>query len=137
MLPLDIKDLLLAPRLDRKHVADLLTPYGIKDPAKADANLQAMAAEPTHRQLLANILEHVLTCIAHSADPDQALNYFERFARAALNKVQLLSYLQQSPQALDILVRTLGASPYMADTTRGWRRIPSGRRNGCDNGIRS
>ena len=115
MLPFDIKDLLLAPRLDRQQVAALLSPYGFNDTAKADANLQALAADPSDRQLVANILQDLLTCVSNSADPDQALNFFERFARAALNKVQLLSYLQQSPQALDILVRTLGASPYMAE----------------------
>src|SRR5262245_55694144 len=115
MLPFDIKDLLLAPRLDRQQVAALLSPYRFNDTAKADANLQALAADPSDRQLVATILEDLLTCVSLSADPDQALNYFERFARAALNKVQLLSYLQQSPQALDILARTLGASPYMAE----------------------
>ena len=111
----DIKDLLLAPRLDPHHVSVLLTPYGFKDPAKADANLQAVAADPSDRQLTANILGDLLTCVSQSADPDQALNYFERFTRAALNKKQLLSYLQASPQALEILARALGASPYMAE----------------------
>ena len=115
MPPLDIKDLLLAPRLDREQVAQLLKPYGFKDPPKADTNLQAMAADPSDRQMLANILENLLTCISQSADPDQALNYFERFARAALNKVQLISYLQDSPRAMEILARTLGASQYMAE----------------------
>jgi glutamate-ammonia-ligase adenylyltransferase len=109
------KDLLLAPGLERQQVAALLSPYGFKDPARADANLQAAANEPSERQALANILEDLLNCVSRSADPDQALNYFERFARAALNKAQLFAYLQNSPQALEILARTLGASPYMAE----------------------
>ena len=111
----DIKDLLLAPRLDPQHVSALLTRYGFKDPAKADANLQAVATDPSDRQLAANILEELLTCVSQSADPDQALNYFERFTRAALNKTQLLLYLKDSPRALEILARALGTSPYMAE----------------------
>ncbi len=111
----DPKDLLLAPRLDPKQVATLLSPYGIKDPRKADANLQAMADDPSERPLLAEILEELLECIAQSADPDQAITYLERFSRAALNKVQLFTYLKDSPRAMEILARTLGGSPYMAE----------------------
>src|ERR1700722_5491715 len=115
MTPLNVKDLLLASRLDRSQVAALLSPYGFKDVAKADANLQAVAAEPTDAELLADILEDLLMCMSRSADPDQALNYFERFSRAAIHKTRLFSYLKDSPQALDILTTTLGGSPYMAE----------------------
>jgi glutamate-ammonia-ligase adenylyltransferase len=111
----NVKDLLLAPRLERQQVAALLAPYGLKDPRKADTNLQAMAADPAERQLLADILEELLLCASQSADPDQALTYFDRFAQAALNKTRLFSYLKDSPRALDILARTLGGSPYMAE----------------------
>jgi hypothetical protein len=114
-MALNVKDLLLAARLDRAEVADLLRPYGIKDAVKADANLQSLATDPVDRELLANLVENLLVCVSQSADPDQSLNYFERFARAALNKPQLFSYLQDSPRTLEVLMRTLGASPYMAE----------------------
>ena len=114
MTRLNIKDLLLAPRLDRQQVAGLLSPYGFKDPPKADANLQAVADDPSERELLADILEDLLVCVSQSADPDQALNYFERFARAALNKTRLFSYLKDSPRMLEILARTLGSRPIRA-----------------------
>ncbi len=115
MTPLNIKDLLLAPRLDPHEVARLLSPYGFKDPPRADANLQAMAGDPPERQLLADILEELLVCVSQSADPDQALIYFDRFSRAALNKTRLFSNLKDSPRSLEILARTLGGSPYMAE----------------------
>ena len=111
----NLKDLLLAPRLDRQQVAELLGPYGFEDPAKADANLQAMAAEPSERHLLADILENILHWASQSADPDQALNYLERFAQAALNKTRLFSYLKESPETTELLARTLGGSAYMAE----------------------
>jgi len=112
---LDIKDLLLAPHLDRVQASELLRPYGFKDISKADANLQALADDPSDRLLLAGILAELLRCVSQSADPDQSLNYFERFARAAIHKTRLFSYLTDSPRMLEALARTLGASPYMAE----------------------
>ncbi len=114
-LPPNVKDLLLAPRLDPRQAAALLEPYGLKDPVKGDANLQAMAEDPSERELLAEILYDLLLCVSQSADPDQALNYFERFARAAIHRTRLYSYLKDSPETLDILAKTLGGSPYMAE----------------------
>jgi len=115
MSTLNVKDLLLAPQLDRTTVARLLQPYGLKDPSRADANLQTIATDPSERQLLAAFLEPLLGAVAQSANPDQALAYFERFARSGISKPQLLSYLAGSPQALEILVKSLGGSSYMAE----------------------
>jgi [glutamine synthetase] adenylyltransferase / [glutamine synthetase]-adenylyl-L-tyrosine phosphorylase len=112
---LSVKDLLLAPQLDRATVAALLQPYGLKDIARADANLQTIAADPSERQLLADILAELLVCVSKSANPDQALTYLDRFARAGLNRAQLFSYLGNSPQAMEILIRSLGGSAYMAE----------------------
>src|SRR5262245_20732519 len=111
----NIKDLLLAPEMDRQTVALLLQPYGLKDVTRADANLQTVAADPSERQQLASILGELLECVSQSANPDQAISYFERFARAGLNKAQLFAHLASSPQAMEILVRSLGGSAYMAE----------------------
>src|SRR5688572_9527498 len=115
MTGLNVRDLLLAPRLDRQQVTELLKPYGFKDPLKADGNLQALAGDPPERQMLAEILEDLLTSVSRSADPDQALTYLERFSRSALNKAQLFSSLKGSTQTLEILARSLGGSSYMAE----------------------
>src|SRR5438105_444414 len=115
MTPPNIKDLLLAPRLHREQVALLLSPYGFKDPAKADANLQTMAGEPAERELLAEIVEDVLRYASQSADPDQALTYLERFTSAAIHKLRLFSHLRDSERAVELLTRILGGSPYMAE----------------------
>src|SRR5262245_59734410 len=115
MTPPNVKDLLLAPRLDPQQAIALLKPYGFKEPAKADANLQTLADDAPARRSLADILEEFLDNISQLADPDQALNYFERFARAAVNKIHLFSYLNDSPRTLVILAKTFGGSPYMAE----------------------
>jgi [glutamine synthetase] adenylyltransferase / [glutamine synthetase]-adenylyl-L-tyrosine phosphorylase len=111
----NLKDLLLAPRLDPDEAASLLRPYGFKDCARADANLQSMVDDPAARLLLAEILEELMFSLSESADPDRALNYFERFARAAVNRIHLFSYFKDSPRALGILAKTFGSSPYMAE----------------------
>jgi len=115
MAEFDIRDLLLAPRLERPQVADLLVPYGLKDFRKADASLQAMAGEPSDRLLLADILEDLLVCVRGSANPDQALTYFERFVQSAANKAHLYSYLKNSKQAIETIAKCLGGSVYMAE----------------------
>lgn len=112
---LNVKDLLLAPKLEREQVTALLKPYGFQDPVKADANLQAMTADPAERQLLAEIIEDVLQSAGRSANPDQSLTYLERFAEAALNKTRLFSYLKEWPGITELLAKTLGGSPYMAE----------------------
>jgi glutamate-ammonia-ligase adenylyltransferase len=114
MADLEVKELLLAARLDGPRVAELLTPYGIKDFAKSDANLQAAAGDVSERLLLAEILEDLLLNVAASANPDQALIRFERFA-AATNKAHLFTYLRNSKQAMEILAKILGGSAYMAE----------------------
>ncbi|HEX4999161.1 MAG TPA: putative nucleotidyltransferase substrate binding domain-containing protein [Terriglobia bacterium] len=115
MESIDVKELLLAPRLERGRVAELLKPFGFQDPAGADRNLQRMAEDLVERRLLADTLPELLLAVSQSADPDRALNYMERFAAAALNRTRLYSYLKESPQALEILAKTLGASSYMAE----------------------
>ena len=89
---LNVKDLLLAPRLDREQVTALLRPYGFEDPVKADANLQAMTADPTERQMLADIIEDVLQAAARSANPDQSLIYLETSSGSVLVEKICLRY---------------------------------------------
>jgi glutamate-ammonia-ligase adenylyltransferase len=115
MARLNVKDLLLARKLTPRQVTSLLSPYGFKDNEKADANLQEMADDPRNRQILAEILEELLTCLSQSADPDRALNHLERFTKAVLNKTNLFSYLKGSPRTLELLAKTFGASPFMAE----------------------
>ena len=109
MTRLNLKDLLLAPKLAPREVAFLLSPYGFSDVEKADDNLQEMADDPINRQILAGILEELVSCLSGSTDPDRALNYLERFSKAALNKTSLFSYLKESPHTLDLLAKTFGA----------------------------
>lgn len=115
MAPRDIKDLLLAERLETGEVEALLRPYGFADVPRADENLQAMADDPRARRLLAEILEELLSLLSEAPDPDNALNHIERFAQASLNRIALFSYLKDSPRTLELLVKTVWASPFMTE----------------------
>ena len=110
----DVRDLLLAPELEPGEVSAFLAPYGFNDPAEADRELQRLAADPTLRERLAQLLPELLRCLSLSADPDQALGRLERFMRATLAPLQLVSELAERPHSMELLARAFGASSFMA-----------------------
>jgi glutamate-ammonia-ligase adenylyltransferase len=114
-MSLGVRDLLLAPRLAPDRVEALLRPYGFRDPLRADRDLQAVARDPHARELLAPILEDVLRASAASADPEGALSRFEHLVRADGSAARVLSHLGSDPRMVDVLLRVLGASPYLAE----------------------
>jgi len=111
----DVRDLLLAPRLEPLRVEELLRPYGFRDPRSADRDLQAVAEDPTARARLAELLPDLLAAVGASADPDGALRSLERFVRAAGSATAVVSHLAADPRMIDVLARTFGASPFMAE----------------------
>src|SRR5258708_3095432 len=111
----DIRDLLLAARLESSRAAELLRPYGFRDPRAPDRDLAAIAEDPTARGRLASILPDLLGGLAASADPDGALARLERFVRASGSSASILSHLASDPRMIDVLTRTFGASPFMAE----------------------
>ena len=108
--------LLLASGLTAENVAELLEPYGFEDLKRADANIQVMAGEPRSRELLAKILGKLLAAVSRTADPDQALNHWERFLQAGVNRIQLFGYLGDSPRMLHVLSTIFGNSASLAQT---------------------
>ena len=111
----DVRDLLLAPRLEPGDVAALLGAHGLRDAAAADRNLQSMAADPLDRKALAEILPELLLVLSRSADPDQGLNLLERYVRASLNPRSLFIHFKADLRCLEVLVLTCGASPFLAE----------------------
>lgn len=112
----DPRALLLAPRLSRGQLAEILKPYGFRDAERADENLQAMAGEPHTRHQLAGILPDLLAEIAQTADPDQGLNHWERFLAAGVNRASLYDFLGKSPRVLNMLCQAFGSSEALAAT---------------------
>ena len=119
MIPSELPDptpVLLASDLASAEVARLLQAYGIQDWRRADHNLQAMAGDPTTRKALAGILGRLLASLSQTADPDQALNEWERYVDSGIHRLQLFQYLQQVPHVIDVLGTVFGNSQAMAQT---------------------
>ena len=112
----DPTPLLLAPGLDPQEVRAILSSYGIRSSEEADRNIQAMAGDPHERRQLAAILPALLRSTAGTADPDQALNHWERLFSGGVTRVSLLNYLHASPRMLDLLCTILGNSDALAFT---------------------
>ncbi|HQX23068.1 MAG TPA: hypothetical protein PLU01_06795, partial [Nitrospira sp.] len=104
----DPAPLLVASGLEPEQVVKILSPYGITHPAEADTNIQSMAGDPHTRRILATVLPGLLTEIARTADPDQALNHWERLLSGSVNRSSLLQYLQASPKMLGLLCTIFG-----------------------------
>ncbi len=108
--------LLLASDLATKEVTRILQAYGLQDWQQADRNLQAMAGEPATRKALAMILPALLGSLMHTADPDQGLNEWERYADSGIHRLQLYQYLAKAPHIIEVLGTVFGNSPSMAQT---------------------
>jgi [glutamine synthetase] adenylyltransferase / [glutamine synthetase]-adenylyl-L-tyrosine phosphorylase len=74
----DPTPLLLASERTPQDIRSILSAYGLTDVEQADRNLQAMAGQPHERHQLVGILPILMESVARTADPDQALNHWER-----------------------------------------------------------
>jgi len=111
----ELKPVLLAPERSPEQVRTILSSYRLMDIEQADRNLQAMAGGPPERRQLADILPILLDSIARTADPDQALNHWERML-SNVTRSSFLDYLHSSPRMLDLLCTIFGNSDALAFT---------------------
>jgi [glutamine synthetase] adenylyltransferase / [glutamine synthetase]-adenylyl-L-tyrosine phosphorylase len=111
----DPTPLLLASERDPQDVRGILAAYGVTDIGQADRNLQSMAGEPHERHQLAAILPILMESIAGTADPDQALNHWDRLLET-VTRSTFLDYLRSSPRMLDLLSTIFGNSDSLAFT---------------------
>ncbi len=111
-----VEQVLLASGITASEVDRLLKPYGFVNSQLADSNFQAMAGDPHSRPLLAKILPLLLSAVAETADPDQALNEWDRYLQSGIHRSQLFDYLAQAPPMVHLLCMIFGNSPAMAQT---------------------
>ena len=111
----DPTPVLLAAERDAEQIRTILSAYGLTNVEQADRNLQAMAGDPHERHQLAYILPLLMDSIARTADPDQALNHWERLL-SNVTRSSFLDYLRSSPRMLDMLCTSFGNSDSLAFT---------------------
>ncbi len=112
----DPTPVLLAPGLEPAQVEAILTCYGLQRIQDADANLQSMAGDPHQRRQLAGILPALLEAIGRTADPDMALNQWERWLASGVSRSAVLEYLDSAPRMLDLVCTIFGNSNSLACT---------------------
>jgi glutamate-ammonia-ligase adenylyltransferase len=105
----------MAERRDPDGARAVLSAYGLRDPDQADRNLNAMAGDPIQRRRLADILPMMLESISRTADPDQALNHWERML-GSVSRTSFLDYLRTWPRMLDLLCAIFGNSDALTFT---------------------
>ncbi|CUS32368.1 [protein-PII] uridylyltransferase family protein [Candidatus Nitrospira nitrificans] len=111
----DPTPILLAAKRNAEEVRAILSAYGLRDPDQADRNLNAMAGDPIQRRRLADILPMMMESISRTADPDQALNHWERMLES-VSRTSFLDYLRTWPRMLDLLCVVFGNSDALTFT---------------------
>ena len=112
----DPTPVLLALGLEPAKLEATLQSYGLHRIQEANANLQSMAGDPHQRRQLADILPALLEAIGRTADPDQALNHWERWLASGVSRSAVLEYLRSAPRMLDLVCAIFGNSDSLAFT---------------------
>lgn len=112
----DPTPVLLAPELEPAKLEATLQAYGLHRIQEAVANLQSMAGDPHQRRQLVDILPALLEAIGRTADPDQALNHWERWLASGVSRSAVLEYLRSAPRMLDLVCAIFGNSDSLAFT---------------------
>jgi glutamate-ammonia-ligase adenylyltransferase len=106
----------MAPDLKPEEAAAIFEAYNVRAPREADANLQSMAGDPNTRRQLAAFLPLLFDSVGRTADPDQALNHWERWLAGGGSRSAMLEYLRSSPRMLDLVCTIFGNSDALAFT---------------------
>lgn len=113
---LDPTPVLLASGLEPAQIEAILKCYGLQRIKDADANLQSMAGDPQQRRQLADILPALLEAVGRTADPDLALNHWERWLASGVSRSAVLEYLGNAPRMVDLVCTIFGNSNALAFT---------------------
>ncbi len=112
----DSTPVLLMPGLEPARLEATLQSYGLQRIQDADANLRSMGGDPHQRRQLADILPSLLEGIGRTADPDQALNHWERWLASGVSRSAVLEYLRSAPRMVDLVCTIFGNSDSLAFT---------------------
>lgn len=111
----DLAKILLTEKHPFEHAQRILAETGIVDPVKAEKNIQLLAGRGAGHEIFCRILPHVLRCLREVADPDTALNNWERLVGATRDREFHFDYLEKNPGRIEVLLRIIGTSGYLAD----------------------
>ena len=106
---------LLDGTLPEPAAQSLLTALGFHDWQAAQRQIRHLAAQaPEAHYTLESLLPAILTTLAASADPDQALVNFERFA-SGVPGGEIFEKLRENPRILEILATIFAGSQFLTE----------------------
>ncbi len=115
-------DLVLGAEPDPSQIAQVLTPYGFAEPARAYRHLTELATEKNAflsarrcRHFLAAIAASLLAEISHTPNPDATLRTLNRVSESLGGKAVLWELFSSHPPSMNLFVRLCAASPYLCD----------------------
>jgi len=106
---------LLTDEPDPARAAAVLAPVEFADVNAAFERLRRIGGSGESAKLLAACLPNLLLALSDTAQPDQALLNFERFAQSVTDKAVLFRNLRDNPRAIEILVRLFVGSQFLTE----------------------
>jgi glutamate-ammonia-ligase adenylyltransferase len=106
---------LLTGEADPGRAAELLAPVGFADVTAAFERLRRTGGTGESAGLLAACLPTLLLTLSYTAQPDQALINFERFAQSVPDRGVLFRSLRDNPRMVEILVRLFVGSQFLTE----------------------
>lgn len=111
----ELTEKLLSEDVPFEEASRILAEVGIVDPVRADKNIQLLGGRGEGYEAFRKVLPHALRCLGEVADPDAALNNWERLVGAQRDRRSHFDRLTKSSDTLKTLLKTIGASDYLAD----------------------
>ncbi len=93
----------------------LLADIGLADLRRGAEHLADAAGSDIAAEQFADVLPALLRLLAESANPDQAVIQFARFAQGVPDRVELFRFLNNTPRATEILLRLFVSSQFLAE----------------------
>lgn len=110
-----LAEILFTERVPFESVRRILNEAGIQDPVKADKNIKLLAGHGAGYDVFCRLLPDVLEMLGDTADPDMALNNWERLVEVIRDRESHFGLLARNPDGLRVLLKVLGSSQYLSD----------------------
>lgn len=108
-------DLVLSDSVSVKSRKKIFSTAGFYQPERAYINLKALAGTGPRRRLFARLSVLAWDVLAHSPDPDMALNNWERFEHSIADIENHYEELLHQPKRLELLLQVFASSQFLAD----------------------
>ncbi|MFC1862452.1 glutamate-ammonia-ligase adenylyltransferase [Thermodesulfobacteriota bacterium] len=111
-----VVDLIVSDSLNNEIGRRILTKAGFKDPDRARVNLEKLAGKGPKRDIFARLALLAIDMLGRRADPDRALNNWERYIHIQASPEFHYNLLLSQPMRLEILLSIFSESQFMSDT---------------------